>query len=64
MKFTRKAALRTLLLSCCFVMPGVALAQDQQPEEDLEDIVITGEIQYRNRTDTVCARAGLRPAIL
>lgn len=53
MKFTRKAALRTLLLSCCLTMPGVALAQDQQPEEDLEDIVITGEIQYRNRTDTV-----------
>jgi outer membrane receptor for ferrienterochelin and colicins len=53
MKFTRKAALRTLLLSCCLTMPGIALAQDQQPEEDLEDIVITGEIQYRNRTDTV-----------
>jgi outer membrane receptor for ferrienterochelin and colicins len=50
---TRKAALRTLLMSCCFVMPGVAVAQDQPAEEDLEDIVITGEIQYRNRTDTV-----------
>jgi len=54
MKFTtRKAALRTLLMSCCFAMPSVALAQDQTEEESLEDIVITGEIQYRNRTDTV-----------
>ncbi|HVK81612.1 MAG TPA: TonB-dependent receptor plug domain-containing protein, partial [Verrucomicrobiae bacterium] len=53
MKFSRKAALRTLLLSCCFAMPSVALAQEAPPEEDLEDIVITGEIQYRNRTDTV-----------
>jgi outer membrane receptor protein involved in Fe transport len=52
MKSMRKVALRTLLMSCCFAMPGVAIAQDA-PEEDLEDIVITGEIQYRNRTDTV-----------
>ncbi len=52
MKSMRKVALRTLLMSCCFAMPGVAIAQDQI-EEDLEDIVITGEIQYRNRTDTV-----------
>ncbi len=55
MKFMRKAALRTLLLSCCLAMPSVALAQDQPAAEDesLEDIVVTGEIQYRNRTDTV-----------
>lgn len=52
MKSMRKAALRTLLMSCCFVFPSVALAQDEA-EQDLEDIVITGEIQYRNRTDTV-----------
>src|SRR5262245_44106805 len=52
MKWTRKAALRTALLSCCLTMPGVALAQEaaEVPEED---IVVTGEIQYRNRTDTV-----------
>jgi len=52
MKSMRKAALRTLLMSCCIAFPSVAVAQDQA-EEDLEDIVITGEIQYRNRTDTV-----------
>jgi outer membrane receptor protein involved in Fe transport len=53
MKSMRKAALRTLLLSCCVAMPGVATAQDQPVEENLEDIVVTGEIQYRNRADTV-----------
>lgn len=52
MKSTRKAALRTLLMmSCCVAMPGVAFAQDDEPS--LEEVVITGEIQYRNRTDTV-----------
>jgi len=51
MKSTRKAALRTLLMSCCFAMPSVAIAQDDEPS--LEEVVITGEIQYRNRTDTV-----------
>lgn len=54
MKSIRKAALRTLLLSCCLAMPSVAVAQDQPAsDESLEDIVVTGEIQYRNRTDTV-----------
>jgi outer membrane receptor protein involved in Fe transport len=52
MKSMRKAALRTLLMSCCIAFPSAALAQGQA-EEELEDIVITGEIQYRNRTDTV-----------
>lgn len=52
MKWTRTAALKTLLLSCCLTMPGVAVAQDAQPQDD-EEIVITGQIQYRNRTDTV-----------
>lgn len=55
MKSMRRVALRTLLLSC-LAMPGVAMAQDAQPaqeEESLEDIVVTGTIQYRNRTDTV-----------
>jgi outer membrane receptor for ferrienterochelin and colicins len=53
MKLMRKVALRTLLMSCCFAMPGVAFGQDQAEEESLEDIVITGEIQYRDRTDSV-----------
>jgi outer membrane receptor for ferrienterochelin and colicins len=55
MKSMRRVALRTLLLSC-LAMPSVAMAQDAQPaqeEESLEEIVVTGQIQYRNRTDTV-----------
>jgi outer membrane receptor for ferrienterochelin and colicins len=53
MKSTRKAALRTLLMSCCVAVPSMAFAQDPANEETLEDIVITGEIQYRDRTDSV-----------
>jgi outer membrane receptor protein involved in Fe transport len=54
MKSFRRVALKTLLMSACFTLPGVALAQEQPAqEESLEDIVVTGEIQYRNRTDTV-----------
>ncbi|MGH6950259.1 MAG: TonB-dependent receptor plug domain-containing protein [Vitreimonas sp.] len=56
MRVTRKAAWRTLLMSCCLAMPGVAVAQDEATTTDgetLEEIVVTGEIQYRNRTDTV-----------
>ena len=53
MKSTRKAALRTLLMSCCLALPGVAMAQEAEDEQAPEEIVITGEIQYRNRTDTV-----------
>lgn len=55
MKQTRKAALRTLLMMSCFALPGLAVAQDQTDAEGqtLEEVVITGEIQYRNRTDTV-----------
>lgn len=49
----RKVAFRTLLMSCCFAIPGVALAQTAEEEQSLEEVVITGEIQYRNRTDTV-----------
>ena len=51
MKSTRKAALRTLLMSCCVAVASMAFAQDPANEEALEDIVITGEIQYRDRTD-------------
>lgn len=56
MKSTRKAALRTLLMMSCFALPGVAAAQDQTDDNgdpSLEEVVITGQIQYRNRTDTV-----------
>lgn len=53
MKSMRKMALRTLLMMSCFALPGMAMAQEQGEEETLEDIVVTGEIQYRNRTDTV-----------
>ena len=55
MKSMRKVALRTLLMSC-FVAAGRSLGAGRAAgaeEESLEDIVITGEIQYRNRTDTV-----------
>lgn len=55
MRVTRKAAWRTLLMTCCLAMPSVAIAQDDTmtDEESLEELVITGEIQYRNRTGTV-----------
>lgn len=53
MKSMRKMALRTVLMMSCFALPGMAMAQQQGEEETLEDIVVTGEIQYRNRTDTV-----------
>lgn len=49
----RKAALRTLLMSCCFAMPQLALAQEEPEGRTLEELVVTGEIEYRNRTDTV-----------
>lgn len=53
MKSMRKAALRTLLLMSCLALPGVAAAQDQESEQSLEEIVVTGEVPMRNRTDTV-----------
>lgn len=49
----RKAALRTLLMSCCFAMPQLAYAQEEPEGRTLEELVVTGEIEYRNRTDTV-----------
>ena len=41
MRVTRKAAWRTLLMTCCLAMPGVAAAQDEgAPEaESLEELV-------------------------
>lgn len=53
MKTAKKAALRVLLMSCCMAMPGVAAAQQQDESQSLEEIIVSGEIQYRNRTDTV-----------
>jgi outer membrane receptor for ferrienterochelin and colicins len=49
----RNAALRTLLMSCCFALPQLAHAQEEPDARTLEELVVTGEIQYRNRTDTV-----------
>ena len=63
-KFHRNA-LTALILSNLAIMPGYALAQDVPPSPaeqaqgqqqadvtDLQSIVVTGEIQYRNRTET------------
>ena len=46
--------LGALLMSSCLVAPAMAVAQEEPAEEDttLEEIVITGEITYRNRIDT------------
>ncbi|MGD9966253.1 MAG: TonB-dependent receptor [Hyphomonadaceae bacterium] len=40
MRSMRKAALRTLLMSCCFAMPGVAMAQEDTSDDD---IIIFGQ---------------------
>jgi outer membrane receptor for ferrienterochelin and colicins len=54
MKSMRKVALRTLLLMSCLALPGIAAAQDAPAEEEtLEEVVVSGEIPMRNRTDTV-----------
>jgi len=53
MKSTGKAALKTLLLMSCFALPNTAFAQDTDEDQSLEEIVITGEVRTRNRTDTV-----------
>jgi outer membrane receptor for ferrienterochelin and colicins len=60
MRSIKRNALTTLILSSLATMPGYALAQDASvPAETqdskattLESVVITGEIQYRNRTET------------
>lgn len=53
MKSMRNAALRTLLMMSCFALPGVAAAQTQSEGDTLEEIVVSGEVRMRNRTDTV-----------
>lgn len=60
MRSIKRNALTTLILSSLAATPGYALAQDapvapatQDTEATtLESVVITGEIQYRNRTET------------
>jgi outer membrane receptor protein involved in Fe transport len=56
MSVARIAVLRALLVTTCLT-PGAAFAQAeaQAPAEEtsIEEIVVTGEITYRNRTDTV-----------
>src|SRR5690606_26542993 len=37
----------------CFALPGVAAAQTQSEGDTLEEIVVSGEVRMRNRTDTV-----------
>ena len=60
MRKIHKNALTALILSNLAIMPGYALAQEvpsppieqEQDVTDLQSIVVTGEIQYRNRTET------------
>jgi outer membrane receptor for ferrienterochelin and colicins len=50
----RKAAICALLVTSCMTAPAVAFAQAQPAEETtLEELVVTGQITYRNRTETV-----------
>jgi len=53
--YRRRMALRAALLSTCLMTPCAALAQEPPPQEqasDLGDVIVTGVIQYRNRTET------------
>lgn len=60
MRKIHRNALTALILSNLAIMPGYALAQEVPPlpaeqegdVTDLQSIVVTGEIQYRNRTET------------
>jgi len=60
MRNIHRNALTALILSSLAIAPGYALAQDAdaapapQNDEvtDLQSVVVTGEIQYRNRTET------------
>jgi outer membrane receptor protein involved in Fe transport len=52
-----RMALRAALLTTCLMTPVAALAQNAPPPgqqtTNLEEVIVTGQIQYRNRTDTV-----------
>lgn len=57
MRAYHRMALKAALLSTCLMTPMAALAQDRpdpatQDAADLGDIIVTGAIQYRDRTDT------------
>lgn len=55
MRHHRRTALRAALMSTCLLTPAAVLAQEAPPEQQatsLEEIVVTGAIQYRNRTNT------------
>lgn len=58
MRAYRRTAFKAILLSTCLLspavlMPTIAFAQDAEPEAtNLEEIVVTGAIEYRDRTDT------------
>ncbi len=60
MRNFQRNTLTVLILSSLAVAPGFALAQDVPPlpaeqegeVTDLQSVVVTGEIQYRNRTET------------
>lgn len=60
MRNIHRNALTALILSSLAIAPGYALAQDVPPlpaesegeVTDLQSVVVTGEIQYRNRTET------------
>lgn len=63
MRAYRRMALKAALLSTCLMTPYAAFAQDAQPAQNqqpqdqqattLDEVIVTGEIQYRDRTDTV-----------
>jgi len=56
MRAYRKMALKAVLLCTCLMTPVAVHAQDRSSQDNastLDDVVVTGEIQYRNRTDTV-----------
>lgn len=49
-----KSVAAALLVTTCLVSPGAALAQSEPAQPTtLEELVVTGEIVYRNRTETV-----------
>lgn len=55
MRAYRRMAFKAALLSTCLLTPFAAFAQEapgQEQESTLDEIIVTGEIQYRDRTDT------------
>ena len=58
MRAYRRMALKAALLSTCLMTPMAAFAQDgsqpapQEEASNLGDVIVTGEIQYRDRTST------------